>query len=345
MAACSDTPQEASGPVIRPVVTYTVPDYVEGRIRSFTGTAKAAVETNLSFRVGGKITEIRVDVGDRVKRGDLIARLDDADYRTKVRQMEAESARVFAALEESHGSYVRIRKLYDRGIATQSELDTVKARHEANVALEKSAAQALELSRNQAAYTRLTAPVDGSVSEVRMEVHQVVQAGTIIAVMTAGGLLEMEIGVPERLIGQIKQGAEAEVVFDALPENVYYASVTEIGVTAEHSVTFPVVLRLTSANRDIKPGMTGEATFLFKAAAGDYRVVIPLECVVGAPRRQNHVWVVNPETETVSKRPVIVGNLTSEGIQIKEGLTPGEIVVSRGVHHIENGMRVRLMEQ
>jgi len=344
-SACTESTVEETRPVVRPVITYKVPDYVEGRIRTFTGTAKAAVETNLSFQVGGKIIEINVNVGDRIKKGDLLARLDDTDYRTKVRQMEAETARIHATLIESQASYDRIRKLYNKGITTKTELDTVKARYDANLALQRSSRQALELSRKQVAYTRLTAPMDGSVSEVRMEVHQVVQAGTVIAVLTAGGGLEMEIGVPERLIGEIKQGAKADVVFDAIPNQTYHAQVTEVGVAAQKSITFPVTLRLTVPKNKVKPGMTGEATFLFKAGAGDYRVLIPLECVVGAPGRKNHVWVVDPKTEIVSKRSVIIGNLTSEGVQIKEGIKPGEIVVSRGVHHIEDGMQVRLMKK
>ena len=331
-------------PVIRPVVTHAVQDFVEGRIRRFPGTAKAALKTYLSFRVGGEVTEVNVSVGDYIKAGKEIARLDAADYQMRVQQQEAERARVDAALIEAKASYDRIRQLFRKKIVTKAEMDATKAKYDATVAQKDSVTEALKLSRKQLAYTRLNAPITGDISEVFIEAHQVVQAGQAIAAITNRGPIEMDIRVPARLINRIKKGAKATIKFDALPDNTYPAVVTEVSAVASETSTYPVTLKLLKTGHTVKPGMVGEATFMLKASAGDFRVLVPAEAVVGAPGKTYFVWVVSPETQTVSRQPVTIGNLTSEGLQIKAGIEPGTLIVTRGVNRMEEGMRVRLLE-
>ena len=111
---CDTEPVPEKKPVIRPVVTFEVQDFVAGRVRTFPGTARAELKTYLSFRVGGEVTKLTIDVGDRVKAGQEIARLDDADYRIRVQQHEAELARVEAALNEAKASFDRTRQLYEK---------------------------------------------------------------------------------------------------------------------------------------------------------------------------------------------------------------------------------------
>jgi RND family efflux transporter MFP subunit len=341
---CDSQPVQEKKPVIRPVVTYKVQDYIEGRLRTFTGTAKAALKTYLSFRVGGKVTHVNISVGDYVKTGKEIARLDDSDYQMRVQQQEAELARVEAELIAARKSYARIRPLYEERIASKANMDAAKAKHDSAEAQKNSVTEALKLSRKQLAYTRLKAPLEGDISEVFIEAHQVVQAGQAVAAITTRGPIEMEISVPARLISRIKKGAQATVKFDALPDNTYQAEVTEVGVAASETSTYPVTLKLNKTGSKVRPGMVGEAKFMLKATTGDFRVIIPAEAVVGEPGKKYFVWVVRPETKTVSKQAVTIGNLTSEGLQIKAGLEPGTLIVTRGVNRMEDGMQVRLLE-
>ncbi len=341
---CDPPPPPEKKPVIRPVVTYTVPDFVEGRIRAFTGTAKAALKTYLSFRVGGEITQVNIDLGDYVKAGKEIASLDAADYNMRVQQQEAELARVDAALIESKAAYDRIGQLYQKRIVAKAEMDATKAKYDSTMAQKDSVTEALKLSRKQLTYTILRAPITGDISDVLVEAHQVVQAGQAIAAITTRGPIELEISVPARLIGRIKKGAQASVRFDALPDNTYQAMVKEVSAVASETSTYPVTLKLNNTGNKIKPGMVGEAKFMLKATTGDFRVIVPAEAVVGAPGKEYFVWVVAPEALTVSKQAVKIGNLTSEGLQIKAGIKPGTIIVIRGVNRMEEGMQIRLLD-
>lgn len=341
---CDAEPVPEKKPVIRPVVTHEVQDFVAGRVRTFPGTAKAALKTYLSFRVGGEVTQVNVNVGDYVKAGKELARLDASDYQMRTQQQEAELARVEAALVEAKASYDRIHQLYEKKIVTKAEMDATKAKYDSTVAQKDSVAEALKLSRKQLTYTRLYAPITGDISEVLIEAHQVVKAGQAIAAITNRGPLEMDISVPARLISRIKKGAKATVKFDALPDNTYQAVVKEVSTVASETSTFPVNLRLMKTDNKVKPGMVGEAKFMLKATIGDFRVIIPVEAVVGGPGKKNFVWVVAPEAKTVSKQMVTIGNLTSEGLQIKAGIEPGTLIVTRGVNRMEEGMQVRLLE-
>jgi len=340
---CDPPPVPKNKPVIRPVVTYKVPDFVEGRVRAFTGTAKASLKTYLSFRVGGKITHVNIDLGDYVKAGKEIASLDAADYKMRVQQQEAELARVEAALIEAKAAYDRIEQLYQKRIVAKSEMDATKAKYDSTMAQKDSVTEALKLSRKQLTYTILRAPISGDISDVMVEAHQVVQAGQAIAAITTRGPIEMEISVPARLIGRIKKGDQATIRFDALPDNTYQATVKEVSTVASETSTYPVTLKLSNKGNQIKPGMVGEAKFMLKATQGDFRVIVPAEAVVGEPGKKYFVWTVAPETLTVSKQAVTIGNLTSEGLQIKAGIEPGTLIVTRGVNRMEDGMQVRLL--
>jgi membrane fusion protein, multidrug efflux system len=341
---CDPEPVPEKKPVIRPVVTHEVQDFVKGRIRTFPGTAKAALKTYLSFRVGGEVTQVNIDVGDYVKAGKEIARLDASDYKMRVQQRKAELARVEAALIEVKASFERIRQLFKKQIVTRAEMDVIKAKYDSTMAQKNSVTEALNLSRKQLAYTSLNAPIEGDILEVFIEVHQAVQAGQAIAAITNRGPIEMEIGVPARLISRIKKGAKATIKFDALPDNTYQAVVKEVSATTSETSTFPVTLKLIKTGSKVKPGMVGEATFMLKATTGDFRVIVPAEAVVGAPGKKYFVWVLTPETKMVSKQAVTIGNLTSEGLQIKSGIEPGTLIVTRGVNRMEDGMQVRLLE-
>ncbi len=341
---CDPPPVPEKMPVIRPVVTYKVPDFVKGRVRAFTGTAKAALKTYLSFRVGGEITQVNINLGDYVKGGKEIASLDASDYKMRVQQQEAELARVDAALIEARAAYDRIKQLYQKRIVAKSEMDATKAKYDSTLAQKDSVTEALKLSRKQLTYTKLRAPITGDISDVLVEAHQVVQAGQAIAAITTRGPIEMEISVPARLIGRIQKGAQATVRFDALPDNIFQAAVKEVSAVASETSTYPVTLKLNNKGNRIKPGMVGEAKFMLKATQGDFRVIVPAEAVVGAPGKKYFVWVVAPETLTVSKQAVKIGNLTSEGLQIKAGIEPGTLIVTRGVNRMEDGMQVRLLQ-
>lgn len=342
--ACKPRSQEKPlPPVVRPVVVVKLQAPATRRELSFSGVARAAVETRLSFRVGGTIDSLRAKVGMRVKAGEVIARLDPTDYRLKVKQLMAELARVQAGLKAAKSDYRRVRELYEVGSSSAGDLDRARAAYESKLAAYEATQRHLELARRQLEYCVLRAPMAGSIAAVPVEVHQSVAPGTPVAVLTSDQQLEVEIGVPEGVIGRLKVGELAQVTFDALPGVRFQAVVSEVGVETGRSTAYPVKLRLLKQDPRVRSGMVGEVSFFLPPRPGDRFILVPPVALAGSAGGERFVWVVDPKTSTVHKREVTTGDFTSRGLQIKSGLKPGELVVIRGVHRLQEGQKVRVI--
>ena len=337
---------EAPEPVIRPVRTHQVETSNGGDRAIYAGVAQAGIESRLSFRVNGTVEQIGVKVGDRVRRGKVLARLDATDFELGVEQSEASLAQAQASLRQAEADYGRTRALYENNNASRAELDAGRAAAESATAQVEAAEKALEQARQQVSYTRLTSPMDGAVGTVDVEVNENVSAGQALFVLTAESSPEVEIRVPEVLITQIRNGQAGEVTFDAFPDRVFAGTVTEVGVTASGSSTFPVTLRIDDDTATIRSGMAAEVSLRVRydgEAMGSPSIHVPL-VAVGEDQNGSFVLVVendDGETATVRRRPVEVGDLTEHGVRIVSGLEAGERVVTAGVRRLNDGMTVR----
>lgn len=332
---------------MRPVRTIVVEVRGLSRERAFSGIAKSAKETELSFRVEGKIVELPIKMGMTIKSGQLIARLDTVDYALQVKQLQAQLAQAKAQFKQAKAEYERSRSLYETGNKSKSDLESSRAFYESARAQQDSVQKGLEMARQQLTYCTLNSPVNGVVVSVPVEEHQIVTPGQIIASVTSGNEMEMEIGMPEALIGLVKTGMDATVSFEALSGVVIDVIVSEVGVKTGESATYPVKLRIISQNKGVKAGMVGEAVFHFQEVNGANapNVIVPPEAVVGIPAGGHYVWIYVPDQGIVTKRAVTPGDQTSSGLQIKSGLEPGEIIVIRGVHRLNEGMKVKLLSE
>jgi RND family efflux transporter MFP subunit len=173
--------------ILRPVRYQSVYSTGGGRTRTFSGVAKAGIRSRLSFKVGGTIQKIAVQVGDKVKPGQLIAELDPADYRLQVQQAEASLESAQAQERNAKANYERISQLYERRNASRNDLDAARAASESAIAQVRAVEKQLDLARSQLSYTRLTAPVSGGMAMVDVEVNENVQPGQTIVELTRGG--------------------------------------------------------------------------------------------------------------------------------------------------------------
>jgi len=339
LAGCSeDAPKRKA--VIRPVVAIRVPDPEASRTRAFPGTARAAIESRLSFRVGGEIIKLPAKVGMKVRPGDLVARLDPTDYRLKLGRAEAATAEAAAALAQARSDWERTRALYEVGNASRRDLDRARAQFDASAAQYRSIKNMRKLASQQLKYTELRAPVAGALAEVPVEVHQTVGAGQPIATLTAGSRLQMQTGVPDTLIAKVKTGQPVKVRFDALPAELFAGEVIEVGVETGTVSTFPVKVALKEQDGRIRAGMSGDVMFSF-AAQGD-PVLVPAAASFSGADHVLRMWVVNEADKTVSSRKVRLGRLSAQGVEVLEGLHPGDILVIRGVHSIQEGQKVNI---
>jgi multidrug efflux system membrane fusion protein len=339
--------KKESKEIIRPVRYQQVFATGGNRLRIFAGVAQAGVESDLSFRVGGTVERIKVEVGDEINAGQLIGELDPTDYQLHVQQAEAALVQAKAKARNADAAYSRAIKLYENRNIAKSNLDAARAASESADAAVSSMEKQLELARRQLKYTKLIAPLSGSIAQVACEINENVQAGQSIVTLTSGSQVEVKISIPEILISQIREGLKVSVNFDALPNKEFTAIVTEVGVTTTGmGTTFPVTVRLDRTDPNIRPGMAATVSFLFESKDERERFIVPSHAVV-EDRNGRFVYVVVPTTGetgqgTIHRKSVTVGNITAEGLEIFEGLSDGDLVVTAGVSRITEGQKVKL---
>jgi len=345
LLACGNEPEQRQE-VIRPIRYQKVRPGSDLLKRTFSGTARAGIESRLSFRVAGAVEQVAVQVGDRVKPGQLIARLDATDYRLQVQEAQAGLANARAQARNAAANYERVRALYENRNASRNDLDAARAASESAKAQVRASSTRLDLARSQLRYTRLTAPSAGAIASVPIEINENVAAGQMVALLTANGQTEVDCTIPESLITLIKKDMPATVVFDALPEQQFTALVSEVGVAATgQATTFPVTVRLENNSNLIRSGMAAAIVFhLPKQADRQPTLVVPE--AIGEDRMGRFAYVVKPQKNglgTIHRRAVTVGELTSDGLEVLSGLDDSDLVVTAGISRLQEGQRVQLL--
>ncbi|GAB7022610.1 efflux RND transporter periplasmic adaptor subunit [Salidesulfovibrio brasiliensis] len=340
LVGCNGKPAAVEEPV-RPVKTAVVQSGGVGKLWSFAGTAEDALETDLSFRVGGKIVDFPGNqIGKKFSKGEVIARLDPSDYELELRQAKANMEQIRASYIRAEADVKRIRQLYDRKVISKSELDQAEADFQSNKAQLSASAKKLDIARKQLTYTVLEAPFNGWIGSVMADIHQNVSSGQAVVSFNAGRQMKMYVSVPDILITHVNEGDEVEVSFDAIPGKIMKGRVMEVGVQSTKGSTYPVKVYLDNSEKLVRSGMSGTVSFKGKNTE-QANVYVPAAAVVGEVDGTRSVWVVNPKDDTVSKQRVAIGELTDRGIEVLEGLKEGDVVVTRGVHSLHEGLKVR----
>lgn len=330
---------------LRPVRYIKVSHSDGGRTRTFSGSAQADTKARLSFKISGTVVKIPVEVGDKVKKGDIIAELNPEDYRLQVQETEASLRQSEAQARNAEANYKRIKALYEKQNASRNDLDSARASYESTNATVQSIKKRLEQTQLQLEYTKLVSPADGAIAETKVEENENVNVGQIIAVLSSGSHHKVKVAVPEIFISQIKKDEEVAVVFDAIPNKEFEAVVTEVSVSStDLAKTYPVTVVLRDADEHIRSGMAAEVAFSF-AYEKDIALIIVPTISVGEDRLGRYVFIVKeiePNIGIIHRRPVKTGKLISSGIEITEGLKEGELVVTAGVSKIKDGMKVKM---
>lgn len=345
ITACGEPPP--AEPVIRPV-RYVVIESTGGqRTRTFSGVARAGVESALSFRVPGTIVRLGVGIGDAVEAGDVLAELDPADYESQLRETQAALRQAEAQAGNAEADLRRVRNLYENDNASRTELDAAMATADSTAAQTESVAQRLDLVRRQVDYTRLVAPAGGVIADVIAEVNENVSAGQAVVVLASVGSPEIGFAVPEALIGQLREGLPATAAFDAIPGRRFAGRVTEVGVSATATgTTFPVTVRIDAEAPEIRSGMAAGVDIALGDAGAPDRVVLPAQAV-GEDRVGRFVFVAEPTAEdqaVARRRPVTVGALLPGGLEVTEGIDAGDRVIVAGLNRLRDGQPVRIGE-
>lgn len=345
ITGCQDATVEE--PVrLRPVRFMVVDDTSALRTRTFSGTSQSSLESRLSFKVGGTLVELPIEVGDQLQAGDLVARVDASTYDLQAQQSQASLVQAQAASRSAESTYDRTRDLYANNNASRNDLDTSRANAESARAQVGAAQKALELAQLNVTDTRLNAGRDCSVVSVDAELNENVSPGQTIAVVSCGETLEIVVDVPEGLIGEISRVIGTTIHFDALGADQLKGEITAVGVASgSGTTTFPVTVTILNSNGRLRPGMAGEVAFDFEVTESTFGLQVPTSSVLD-DGSEVFVFIVRPGAEdgtgVIEKRPVELGELSAQGMDILSGLNPGERIVTAGVSVIRDGQTVLL---
>ena len=346
LVACGDDRQAAPEPASRPVKVFVVEGSEVDAVRSFPGKVDASQRAELAFRVGGQLQELPVKEGDLVKKGQVLARLDPTDYKLILEDRQAR-------FDNTERNFKRAKDLVADGNISRLDFDRMEAEY-------RSASAALSQAKKDLEYTVLIAPFAGRVAQRDVENFEEVMAKQTVMWLQNIDQLDIVINLPESVVRSVRGGVSREVgdgghtdpavrataQFEGRGDQTFPLRPKEIATKADpQTQTFRATFTMAAPTKfTVLPGMT--ATVLL-----DLSELVTYESVKWVPARavqadsglNPRVWLLNPETMTVSSRPVSIGRMSGSMIEITDGLAGGEEIVAVGAPYLAQGMRVTRM--
>lgn len=337
---CGKPPEPA--PEIRPVRMMQLSPHSGKTTFEFSGDVRPRVESRLGFRVGGKIAARLVDVGAVVSKGQPLARLDPADLSLAEAGSRAQFEAARTDRDLAAADLKRYNDLFAKGFISAAEQHRRQASFDAAESRLRQAQAGLRSQSNQTAYAVLHADADGVVTAIDAEVGQVVTPGQPVVRVAQTAEKEVAIGLPEDQVGLLRGLTDVTVHTWAEPQRALPGRVREIAAAAD-PVTRTYATRVSVPNppADLKLGMTAVVTFVRTGAAPALRV--PLTALLQEQGR-DQVWVYDNASGTVKPVAVTLGEAFGNEIEVRQGLAPGQTIVTAGVHLLRPGQKVRPLQ-
>jgi RND family efflux transporter MFP subunit len=338
LAGCNDSVAQKAEPE-RPVLVATAHYEAETPERSFVGTIRPRIESDLGFRVAGKVAKRLVEVGQRVEVGQPLATLDEVDLKLQAEQAEAEQRAATGVLAQAAAAETRAKNLRVNGWTTDAQLDQAKAAADEARARLNRAERSVELTRNSLSYATLEADARGVVTATLVEPGQVVAAGQTAIRVARLAEKEAVVAIPETLVERAKTGT-ATVTLWSDPNKKYAAKLREISPSADPVTrTYLAKFSLPDAGENVELGMT--ATLTLADPATERVARLPLSALFRQGSDPS-LYVVDDKGE-VTLRPVKVKSYESNDVVITGGVEEGAKVVALGVQKIDPSQRVRVV--
>ncbi len=344
LAGCGDPP--APPTVTKPVFVTTVTSAASAQSRTFTSVVRARVESDLAFRTGGKVVERLIEVGDRVKAGQVLARLDPADYQLAVNAASDQVQAASVDAQQAASDEARFRRLLADGSVGAADHERQKARADAAAARLDQARRQLELARNREGYAELAAPYAGVVTAIRFERGQVVPEGQPVAVLAREGDNEIVVDLPEDWVGRARKltataapWADAQARFPlVLRELSPQASAQGRTYRARYAAATESRAQVSA----LPLGSTVQLT-LSGPQAGLDTVSLPVSALVKGSGSAG-VWSLDGKGSGLVFMPVKVVAIDDATVQVT-GVSTGSRVVSVGAQKLDAGITVRAIER
>lgn len=328
---------EAS-PIPRPIPTAIVQELSPQKVRMFPGTVKARKSADLGFSVDGLLVELNGQEGRPVKKGDILARIDQRDFQNNYQASRANYLRASA-------DFKRADALFKRNVISQAEYDQARSANDVALAEMKIRKKGLD-------DTVLTAPYDAIIARRYVENNEHVKKQTAILALKDISEIEVVIEVPERLMAHdaARDFADIWVNFDADRNRWFAAGIKEYSVESDPVTrTYNLSVALHSpADMEVLPGMTATVRTVFTPGSALSPIsavaIVPVEAIFSTGDGNSYAWIIPEQGGKPTRQPVVVGAIRSSTIEVVEGLEPGTRIATAGVHSLSEEMVVRPMK-
>ena len=331
---------EKPAPEIRPVRTLTIEKRAAGGTVAITGNVQAQNEVNQSFRIDGRLIERLVDVGDNVRNGQLIARLDPQNEESGVQAARAQLSAAQARLVEARSNFERMRDLVAEDAVSRAQFEQAEALRKTAESQVEAAQSQVALANNRLSYTRLFSNVDGVVTARGPEPGEVVSPGRMIVQVAREGARDAVFDVPPAVKNSAPKHPDITVALASDAAVTAKGRVREVSPRADPVTgTFQVRVRLIDPPPGMRLGSTVTGRMTLDAAPA---IEVPTSALVRS-NGKTAVWVVDPNAKTVSQREITLGSSSAAAAQVASGLAAGDIVVTAGVQALRPGQKVSLL--
>lgn len=368
--ACGKKKEEELEEVIKPVRIETAQMEEHSDDMEISGNVKPGKLTKVAFKVPGVIERIHVDEGDNVSAGQVLMNVSKHEFEiglsaaeSQYRSLELEmNSKIGSAVDQAEANLAfvntqleRVKRLHEKGaVATKTveELELQKTiiekklqeakdtRATSQSQLEQAQAQ-IDLSRSKIEDTTLHSPVSGTVVKKLTEEGEMAAPGYPTLVLGELSQLEVEIGVPDKIISQIKVGTKVRVMIKGLDKEVQ-GTIDGIDEAADlETRTFPVRVKIDNSKREIKPGMIANVIINMEKVTA---ITVPIDAIIDNAEG-TFLFIYDQTNEMVNRREIQTGKVFGDLIEVTEGLDPGEAVVVEGQFRLNDGEKVRIVEE
>jgi RND family efflux transporter MFP subunit len=338
LAGCNEVVAEKAAPS-RPVLVSTVRYEPQSPERSFVGTIRPRIETDMGFRVPGKVAKRLVEVGQTVDIGQPLATLDEIDLKLQAEQADAEFRAATGVLAQAAAAEQRAKDLRVKGWTTDAQLDQAKAAGDEARARLNRAERSVELTKNSLSYATLVADTRGVVTATLIDAGQVVASGQTAIRVARFAEKEAVVAIPETLVGRAKDGV-ATVTLWSEPDKKYAAKLREVAPSADPATrTYLAKFSLPDAGETVSLGMTATLTLTDPATTRVAR--LPLSALFSQGGDPS-LYVVDGQGD-VALKPVTVKSYETNCVVISGGVDEGAKVVTLGVQKLDPAQKVRVV--
>ena len=353
LVACDETSvSDNVEPPVRGLKTLLIKEVEETTVRRFPSVLQPSSTSVLSFEISGRLEEVSLDVGQRVSKGDVLARVDPRSLDLQVETAKAALAEAESRARNAAANLKRKDELLKKKVIAQASLDEAKTEADTTASQVVQAKRSLDTAEENLTKAELIAPFDGILNSVEVQSFTNVSPGAPVATLYAADAFEASFSVSFDTVNRLAVGKKVVVRLADNPSVVLAGHISELGARADTVSSFPLVVKLDETDPSIKAGMAVEVAMEFTVPSGQ-GFSLPLSVLPFDGKLANgnapddpgktSVFVFDPDKSTVHRRQVSVGGVRENTIIIIEGLKLGERVAVAGVSFLREGQKVKLL--